>query len=428
MTSLLLFVAFAILLVLSVPIAISLSVAAAIPMQFEMGVKLIVIAQKFFTAIDSYSLMAIPLFIVAGGLMEKGGVSKRLVSFATSLVGWVPGGLAVVAFVASAFFGAISGSSTATVAAIGSIVVPAMLDDGYPLNFSLATVACAGWLGVIIPPSIPMVLYGVSTGTSIGELFLGGVIPGILLCCCMGAYSIFWGIKHKDTLVKHPFSWRNVGTSLKDSIWALLMPIVVLGGIYAGVFTPTESAAISILYGAVIGFFGYKELTVKDSVQILKNSVLTTGMIMFVVAGAALFGYVMTYENIPVTVANFITGIASSRLIFSLLVMVLLLIVGTFMDTPPAILILSPILYPILATYGIDPVAFGVMMVINLGIGLTTPPVGMNLYVAAGIRKAGISDVVNKHLLAYIGCALFGLTIIVIFPQLVTFLPNLALK
>jgi C4-dicarboxylate transporter DctM subunit len=372
--------------------------------------------------------MAIPLFIIAGGLMDKGGVSKRLVRMATSLVGWMDGSLAVVAFVASAFFGAISGSSTATVAAIGAIIVPAMLEDGYPLDFSLATVACAGWLGVIIPPSIPMVLYGVSTGVSIGKLFLGGFIPGILLTFGMASYGIWWGRKHRDIIRRYEFSWREVGLAFKSAIGAIIMPLIVLGGIYAGVFTPTESAAVAVFYGLIVGFWGYKELTVKATVKILKSAVTTTAMILFVVAAASLFGYVMTYALIPTRVTNFIVEMANSKAAFLTLITILMLIVGTFMDTPPAILIMAPIIVPILPRYGIDPVAFGVIMVVNLGIGLTTPPVGMNLYVAAGLRKTSIGSVVNRHLVGYILCALVMLIIFLIFPGLISFLPDLMMK
>ena len=416
---------FALLALIGVPIALSLAYGAIVPMEFFMGTKLMAIAQRFFVAIDSYSLMAIPLFVIAGGLMDKGGVSKRLVRLATSLVGWLPGGLAAVTFLASAFFGAISGSSTATVAAIGAIMVPAMVDDGYPLNFSLATAACAGWLGVVIPPSIPMVLYGVSSGVSVGELFLGGIIPGILLAVGMSSYGIFWGIRHKDSIVLHKFSLKEVFDALLSSIWALLMPLIVLGGIYAGVFTATESAAIAILYGLIIGLFVYKELTISATIKILKGAVVTTAMILFVVAAATLFGCVMTYEMIPTTVTNFIVSIAHNKFTFLGLVTILLLFIGTFMDTPPAILIMAPLLVPILGYYNVDPVAFGVIMVINLGIGLTTPPVGMNLYVAAGLKKTSIGSVVNKHLFFYILCALIILIFLLFFPQIITFLPNM---
>lgn len=418
---------FALLALIGVPIAISLAFGGIVPMEFFMGTKLPVIIQRFFVAVDAYSLMAIPLFVIAGGLMDKGGVSKRLVRLATSLVGWLPGGLAAVTFLASAFFGAISGSSTATVAAIGGIMVPAMVKDGYPLNFSLATAACAGWLGVVIPPSIPMVLYGVSSGVSVGEVFLGGIIPGILLAFGMSSYGIWWGSKHKDTLVLHKFSIKEVGSAFTDSIWAILMPLIVLGGIYAGAFTATEAAAVAIFYGLVIGLFVYKELKISTILSILKGSVVTTSMILFVVAAASLFGYVMTYEMIPTTVTNFILNVANNKFNFLLLITVLLLIIGTFMDTPPAILIMAPLIVPMLGHFDVDPIAFGVIMVINLGIGLTTPPVGMNLYVAAGLQKTTIGSVVNRHLWCYILCALAVLLILMAFPEVITFLPNLML-
>lgn len=428
MVVLAIFGTFALLALIGVPIAMSLAFGGIVPMEFFMGTKLITVIQRFFVAVDAYSLMAIPLFVIAGGLMDKGGVSKRLVRLATSLVGWLPGGLAAVTFLASAFFGAISGSSTATVAAIGGIMVPAMVKDGYPLNFSLATAACAGWLGVIIPPSIPMVLYGVSSGVSVGEVFLGGIIPGILLAFGMSSYGVWWGYKHRDTIVLHTFSLKEVWQAFVNSIGAIFMPLIVLGGIYAGVFTATEAAAVAILYGLIIGLFVYKELTFSTILKILKGSVVTTSMILFVVAAATLFGYVMTYEMIPTTVTNFILGVANNKFTFLFLITVLLLIIGTFMDTPPAILIMAPLIVPILGYFDVDPVAFGVIMVINLGIGLTTPPVGMNLYVAAGLQKTTIGSVVNRHLWCYILCALVVLIVLMAFPQIITFLPNMMLK
>ena len=414
---------FLLLAAVGLPISLALVAGTAAPLIMFTNTDLQMIVQRFFNAVNQYSLMAIPLFVLSGALLDKGGVSKRLVRFANSLVGWMPGGLAIVAFVASAFFGAISGSALATVAAIGAIVVPSMVDEGYPLPFALSTVASAGWLGIIIPPSIPMVLYGIAGNVSIGDLFLAGILPGIILTIGMASYAFWFGKKHMT--VRHKFSWQEVGASLKEAVWALGMPIIILGGIYGGVFTPTESAAVACLYGVVIGFLVYRELTFSLLKEILRSSVVTTGFIMFVVASATAYGYVMTMEMIPTQVANFIISVATNKFTFMAMVTVLLLIVGTFMDTAPAMMILAPILVPILPTYGIDPVAFGVIMTINLGIGQVTPPVGMNLYVASSIKKVPVSTVINRHLWMYMLFAFLLLCLFMFIPDIIMLLPNL---
>lgn len=408
---------FLILAAIGLPLSLALVAGTAMPIALFTTTNLQVIVQRFFNAVNQYSLMAIPLFVISGALLDKGGVSKRLVRFANSLVGWMPGGLAIVAFVASAFFGAISGSSLATVAAIGAIVVPSMIDEGYPLPFALSTVASAGWLGIIIPPSIPMVLYGIAGNVSVGDLFLAGVLPGIILMVGMSGYAFYFGKKHMP--VRQKFSWGEVWSSFKDAIWAIGMPVIILGGIYGGVFTPTESAAVACLYGFLVGLFVYRELNWKLLKEIMHSSVITTGFIMFICASATAYGYVMTMEMIPTKVANFIIAIATSKFTFLAMVTILLLIVGTFMDTAPAMMILAPILVPILPTYGINPVAFGIIMVINLGIGQVTPPVGMNLYVAASIRKVPVGTVINRHLWIYMIIAFLLLCLFMAMPEII---------
>ncbi len=420
-----LFGTFFLLLLIGMPIAVCLLVSTAVAIAFFTNLPLTVIMQKIFTAVDSYNLMAIPFFMICGGLLEKGGVSKRLVDFANSLVGNLHGGLAIVTFLASAFFGAISGSSAATVAAIGSIMVPAMLEAGYPLKFSLATVASAGWLGIIVPPSIPMVVFGLSGNVSIGALFMGGFIPGVLLAGGMSVYAYFYGKKHIQS--KKAFSASEVFRTFKEAIWALLMPLIILGGIYGGVFTPTEAAAVASLYGLFVGTLVYRELDLKKIVSVMKTAVTTSGMIMFAIAAASAFGYLLTREMVPVRVATLIMSISKSPAVFLALVTALLFIVGTFMDTLPAIMILTPILIPALSQYGIDPVAFGVIMVINLGIGQITPPVGLCLYVAASLKKTVIENVVCRHLLIYISAATAILIFLMCLPQIILFLPNLML-
>lgn len=423
-----LFMVFALLLIAGVPVAVSLTFASFIYLIGFTNISVMVVAQKFFTAADSYSLMAIPFFIIAGGILEKGGVAKRLVDLFNAMLGWIPGGLAVAAFIASAFFGAISGSSAATVAAIGSIIVPIMLKEGYPLRFSLATVASAGFLGIIIPPSIPMVIYGMALGISVTDVFLGGVVPGILLALGMSVNAVIYGFRHRSELVIHKFSFKNLWLTFKESIWAILMPVIILGGIYGGVFTPTEAAAVSILYGLIVSRLIYHEITFALLRSILKGSIKTSCQIMFIVCAATAFAYVLTRENVTSDMANAIIGFADNAVVFWVLVTLLLLIVGCFMDTVPAVMILAPLFASVLGNYGISNVAFGVIMIINLGIGLCTPPVGLNLYVAAGLQKVGLETVVNSHLFRYLLLALLMMILFMVFPQIVTFLPGLAAK
>jgi C4-dicarboxylate transporter DctM subunit len=425
MTTLVLFAIFFGLLAISVPVAVCLSASSIFVLYFMLKSPLIVVAQKFFTAVDSFSLMAIPFFMIAGGLLDKGGVSKRLVTLANALVGWMPGGLAIVVFLASAFFGAISGSSAATVAAIGSIMLPALIKEGYSEDFALATVASAGFLGIIVPPSIPMVIYGLASGTSVGEVFLGGFIPGFLLAGGMSVYAYVYGKRIKNKGARRSFSPMELYAALKEAIWALLMPLIILGGIYGGVFTPTEAAAVASFYGLVVGLFIYRELDLPMLGRILKQAVSSSCMIMFIVAAATVFGLIMTREQIPVKVGEYIVSAAGNKYTFLLFVTVLLFIVGTFMDTVPAVMILSPIFVPVLAAYDISPVAFGVIIIINLGIGLVTPPVGLNLYVAASLRKTTIEKVTNKHLIIYIGCATAILVALMIVPEVITFIPDM---
>lgn len=416
-----LFIIFAVLVLLNIPIAISLALASGLSLVFFSELPAYVIVQRFFTGMDSFPFMAIPFFMIAGGLLEKGGVSRRLVNFAHAIVGSLPGGLAIVCFVASAFFGAVSGSATATVVAMGSILVPAMIEAGYGRKFSLATIASAGYLGVIIPPSIPMVTYGISTGTSIGDLFMAGFLPGLLLVILMSTYSYYYGKRHVKTT--YSFSWKQLWKSFKEAIWALIMPLIILGGIYGGVFTPTEAAAVACLYGFIIGTFVYREINWEKFYEIMKGSVSSGAMIMFIVAGANAFGFVMTRELIPVRIAEAIISLSNSPAVFIILCNILLLVVGTFMETNAAILIIAPIMIPICKAMGIDMVAFGIMMVVNLAIGMLTPPLGVNLFVAAGLQKTKVDEVINKHLLWYIILSTIGLILISFVPSISTLLP-----
>jgi C4-dicarboxylate transporter DctM subunit len=423
MTILVIFGLFLFFVVIGIPIAMSLCLGTLIPLLILTKLPLTVIAQKFFASLDSYGLLAVPFFIIAGGFLDKGGVSKRLVNFANSLVGWLPGGLAVVTFVASAFFGAISGAAVATVAAIGAIMIPAMREEGYPQDFTLATVAVAGILGIVIPPSIPMVLYGISGGVSVGDVFLGGFLPGILLAAGMSIYALIYGRKHFKA--KRTFDIKEVFLCFKKAIWALFMPVIILGGIYGSIFTPTEAAAVSVFYALFVGIFIYKELSYRLLVKIMKDSLVSSGSLLFIVAAASVFGFLLTREQLPVMAANAIINTAKSQALFFPLIIAMLLVVGTFMEVAPAVLLLSPILIPMLKSYNIHPTYFGVIMIITLGIGLVTPPVGLNLYAAASIEKVSFERVVNRHLACYIICALLVLVVLVVFPKIIMFLPNM---
>lgn len=418
-----LFGTFFLLAILGVPIAIALGMAALIPVYFLTTLPLEIVPQRFMTAIDSFPLMAIPFFVIAGALLERGGVSKRLVRLAAALVGSLPGGIAIVTFLASAFFGAISGSATATVLAIGSIMVPAMINAGYPLRFALATVASAGYLGIIIPPSIPMVTYGISTSTSIGDIFMAGFFPGLILTTAMSCYALYYGYKNKMQTQK--FSWQELKEAVKDGIWAILMPVIILGGIYGGIFTPTEAAAVAIFYGVIIGFAVYKELSIKLLYEILKSSLTSSGMIMFIVASASAFGFIMTRDMIPQKVAALLMSVSDNTVIIFLLINIMLLVVGTFMETIAAIMILSPILVTLTNQMGYSPIAFSIVMVVNLAIGMLTPPLGVNLFVAASLKNTKVDNVINIHLFWYILISLAVLMLLTYVPSISTFLPEL---
>ena len=418
-----LFAVFFILALINVPIAISLMAATAVPLLAFTDLNIIVVIQRYFYSLDSFPLMSIPFFILAGGFLSEGGVSRRLVNLATAIVGGLPGGLAVVCFLASAFFGAISGSATATVAAIGAIMVPALLEAGYDMKFSLATIASAGYLGIIIPPSIPMITFGLATGASVSDLFMCGFIPGLILTAFMSVYAVYYGKKHIP--VTQRFELKRFLTAFREALWALGMPVIILGGIYSGVFTPTESAAVACVYGIIVGMFVYRELNPRGLFEIFRKSMVSSSMVLFIVASASAFGWLMTWANIPAQIASFILAISPNSIVFLLLVNVLLLFVGIFMDTNAAILILAPIFLTVLRAYNVDILAFGIVMIVNLAIGLLTPPLGLNLYVAAGLKNVKPDVVINRHLFMYILLSIMALLLFTYVPSVVTFLPRL---
>lgn len=421
----LLFGSFALLLILRVPIGISLGMSSLITIFASGVVQPTYLAQGLVTGADSFSLMAVPFFVLAGELMATGGISRRLLNIADAFLGRKYGGLALVTVVACMFFAAISGSGPATVAAIGGLTIPSMLKQGYDKPFAGAISAAAGSIGVIIPPSIPMVMYCVATGVSVGAMFMGGVIPGILIGISLCVYSSLYSKKHKYINAEAaPFSWGNVGRSLVDGIWALLVPVIILGGIYGGIFTPTEAAAVAVAYGLIVGLFVYRDLKAKDLYRIFGSAALTTATIMVILGTATTFGRILTLERIPTMIADFFESVAKGPIMLLILINILLLIVGCFMETNAAIIILAPIFLPIVESMGINPVHFGIVMVVNLAIGFVTPPLGVNLFVSCNVANAKLEEIC-KGILPILSVMILDLLLITYIKPLSTFLPAL---
>ena len=420
-----LFGSFALFLILRVPIGISLGLSSLVAIMTSGVVQPTYLAQGLVTGADSFPLMAVPFFVLAGELMATGGISRRLLNIADAFLGRKYGGLALVTIVACMFFAAISGSGPATVAAIGGLTIPSMLKQDYDKNYSSAITAAAGSIGVIIPPSIPMVMYCVATGASVGALFMAGFIPGILIGVSLCLYTTFYCKKHKyinkDAL---PFSWANVGRTLKDGVWALLVPVIILGGIYGGIFTPTEAAAVAVAYGLVVGLFVYRDLKLKDLYRIFANAALTTATILIILGTATTFGRILTLERVPMLIADFFESATDSRVVLLMLINILLLFVGCFMDTNAAIIILAPIFLPIVEAMGVDPIHFGIIMVVNLAIGFVTPPLGVNLFVACNVANAKLEEIC-KGIFPIVGVMVLDLLLITYIEPLSMLLPNL---
>ncbi|ANZ44257.1 TRAP transporter large permease [Cloacibacillus porcorum] len=378
--------ALAILCIMNVPIAICLGAASFLALYMDGSVPLLLLVQRMFTGTDSFTLLAIPLFMIAGRLMEWGGISKRLIDLSMNVVGGMYGGLANVSILACMFFAAISGSAPATVVAIGSIMVPAMIKEGYGKSFSVAILAAAGIIGVIIPPSILFVSYGVSIGASIGKLFIAGIIPGVIMGLSLMLFCyIVSRINGWKSSVKPTF--RGFLSSLKKSIWGLLMPIIILGGIYGGIFTPTESAAVACIYSLFVGFFVYKELNIKNTYISFYEAGTTSAMVLLIIATATAMGWILTTEQVPLMIAEALSSLAQSRYSLLLFLNIMLLVTGCLMEPNAAIIILGPIFLPLLQQANIDLIHFGVVMVVNMAIGMLTPPLGVNLFVAQSLQK-----------------------------------------
>lgn len=388
----LLFGYFILLLVLGVPISICLGLATLATIIGADSLPIDYIAQVPFTSIDSLPIMAIPFFIVAGVLMGAGGLSKRLLNLADYFMGSLPGGIALVSIAASMFFAAISGSGPATVAAIGMITIPAMIERGYDKFFAGVVVAAAGAIGVMIPPSNPFVVYGVTAQQSIGSLFMGGIVPGILTGLALMVYTYFYSKKKGWKGIDREKNFRELVKVVWDAKWALLVPVIILGGIYGGIMTPTEAAAVAALYGFIAGMFLYGELTFKSLGDYLAEAVTSSAAIIILIAMATLFGNIMAIESVPESIAELILSISNNKYVILIIINIFLLFVGTFMEALAAIVILTPVLLPVMIQIGVNPVHFGIIMVVNLAIGFVTPPVGVNLFVASTITNCKLTD------------------------------------
>lgn len=414
---------FTVCLLLGVPVAISIGVAVlGVLMMNDFPISFIV--QNAFVSTDSFALLAVPLFILAGSLMETGGISRRIVHVANSLVGNVTGGLAIVTVMGCAFFAAISGSGPATVAAIGTIMIPAMARRQYGKDFASAVASSGGSLGILIPPSIPMIIYGIVGNVSIGDMFLAGIIPGIISAFFLGLVAYWISKKRGYTGTGEPFSFKVFGKALWDAKWALLTPIIILGGIYSGIFTPTESAVIAVVYGMIIGAFVYKELKLKDLYKSFVETAITTGAVLIILGVSFAFGKYITMNQIPQNVAKWMLSLTENIFLIMLIFTIFIIITGMFMETLAQILIFTPLFLPVMVQLGVDPLVFGILLVIGCEIGFLTPPLGVNLFVATGISGVKIEEV-SKAVIPFVIALITVMILIIFMPSIVTFLPNL---
>ncbi len=405
MNALIIFLILAVLMLTGMPVSISLGLTVLTFLFGFTDVPLESVALKLFTGIEKFEIMAIPFFILAGNFLTHGGVAKRMIRFATSMVGHWHGGLGLGGVLACALFAAVSGSSPATVVAIGSILLPAMVKAGFPNRFGAGVITTSGALGILIPPSIVMVMYSVATNTSVGALFMAGVVPGLVLAGVLGGVT-YWRARKFGYPRLPRASWGQRWRAFRESIWGLFLIVVVMGGIYTGMFTPTEAAAMAAVYAFIVAVFVYKDLGLKDVPKVLLASANMSAMLLYIITNAVLFSFIMTNENIPQALADWMLGHGLGVISFLLAVNLILLMAGNFMEPSSIMLIFAPILFPVAMKLGIDPVHFGIIMVVNMEVGMCHPPVGLNLYVASGITKMGITELtvaVWPWLLAMLG-------------------------
>ncbi|MEY8309297.1 TRAP transporter large permease subunit [Erysipelotrichaceae bacterium 51-3] len=427
MNVLLLFVVFALLLIIAIPVSISLGITSVLPSivdpSFTVGAKYLI--RAMFGGLDSFPLLAVPMFVLSGIIMAKGGISKRLFDVFAYFLGKLPAGMPCAVIVTCLFYGAISGSGPATVAAVGSMTIPILTSLGYDLVFCSSIVAVAGGLGVIIPPSIPFIMYGMASGASVSDLFLAGIVPGILIALLLMGYAIFHCHKYgedKEKINKEVQALHDKGLLqvLKESFFALLSPVIILGCIYTGVASPTEAAVISVFYALIISMFVYKSIKADEIVKIMVEALRTYTPILFILAASTAFSRVLTLMHVPQVVSEMIMNNFHNPVIILLIINIFLLIVGMVMDTTPAILILTPILLPIVQAIGMSPIQFGVIMVVNLAIGFVTPPIGVNLFVASSLTDVPLMKISQKAM------PMIGLFLVALL--LITFIPAISLR
>ena len=426
MTGAIIFGLLAVLMLTGMPISISLGLTVLTFLFTMTTVPIEAVAMKLFTGIEKFEIMAIPFFILAGNFLTHGGVAKRMIRFATALVGHLRGGLALGGIVACALFAAVSGSSPATVVAIGSILLPAMVKQGFPMKFGVGVIGTAGALGILIPPSIVMVIYAVSTNASIGRLFIAGIIPGLLLTALL--MFVTWFVAKKRNYPRMPrASFGTMLKALRECIWGLLLIVVVIGGIYSGIFTPTEAAAMSAVYAFFVSLFVYRDMGFKDVPKTLLASANMSAMILYIITNAVLFSFLLTSEQIPQQLTSWITEMGLGSVGFLIMVNLLLLAAGNFMEPSSILLITAPLLFPMAMQLGIDPIHLGVLMTVNMEIGMITPPVGLNLYVASGVSRLGLTET-TKACAPWILVMLAYLMLITYVPIISLWLPNLLMK
>jgi len=426
MSAAIIFGLLAILMLTGMPISIALGLTVLTFLFTLTNVPIEAVAMKLFTGIEKFEIMAIPFFILAGNFLTHGGVARRMINFATALVGHWRGGLALGGVLACALFAAVSGSSPATVVAIGSILLPAMVKQGYPMKFGVGVIGTSGGLGILIPPSIVMVIYAVSTNSSIGKLFIAGIIPGLLLAFLL--MFVTWFVARKRNYPRLPkASMATRLRTLRDSIWGLLLIVVVIGGIYTGIFTATEAAAMSAVYAFVVAVFVYKDMGLKDVPKTLLASANMSAMILYIITNAVLFSFLLTSEQVPQQLTDWITGLGLGPVGFLIMVNLLLLAAGNFMEPSSILLITAPLLFPMAMHLGIDPIHLGVLMTVNMEIGMITPPVGLNLYVASGISRLGLTET-TKACAPWILIMMLYLILITYVPAISLWLPNMLMK
>ncbi len=414
------------LFAINTPIAIAIGVASITAVLFQGDFSLMMVVQRMYSGTDSFHLLAVPLFMFTGTIMEAGGISQRIIDFANSLVGWLPGGLAAVTIVSAMFFAGISGSAAADTAAVGAILIPAMKKSGYDSDFAAAVQASGGSIGVIIPPSIPMIIFGFLTGASIGRLFAAGILPGILIGISLICVStlICWKKGYSTVTV---FSLEETWRTFKGSLLALGAPVIILGGILFGIFTATESAAVAVIYALIVSIFFYRKIGIKDLVPLFINGAITSSIVMFIISTASVFSWIAAIEDIPAQLAGTLLHISTNPVVLLLLINVILLIAGTFIETTAALILLVPMITAMVPALGIDMIQLGVIVVTNLAIGMLTPPLGICLIVSCSISDDSLASI-SRRILPFLGILLVNLLIITFYPPLTMWMANMVVR